>query len=78
MAIHTGETQLRNDGNYFGQTVIRSERVWQLRHRDLASSFPALLSLDAFRHNLPGRLTPLVGRQSELAAVVVSSGPVGW
>ena len=27
MAVHTGEAQLRDEGNYFGQTVIRSARL---------------------------------------------------
>jgi class 3 adenylate cyclase len=120
MAIHTGEAQLRNEGNYFGQTVIRTarlraighggqilvsdataslvadrsdadsslvdlgvhrlkdlgrpERVWQVRHRDLPTTFPALVSLDSFRHNLPSRLTPLVGRQAEVRDAVRELG----
>ena len=95
MAVHTGEAQLRAEGNYFGLAVIRCarlrscghggqvlasdvtaglvadglrdgtalldlgrhrlkdlgqpERVWQLVHPDLATEFPPLLSLDAFR-----------------------------
>ena len=116
MAIHTGEAQLRDDGNYFGLTVIRCarvrscghggqvllsdvtaalvsdrlpegsalidlglhrlkdlgrpERVWQLQHPDLRAEFPPLQSLDAFRHNLPVQLSPLIGRRREIAAVV--------
>ena len=27
MAVHTGEAQLRNEGNYFGQAVIRCARI---------------------------------------------------
>ena len=100
MAVHTGEAQLRDDGNYLGHAlnrcariratghggqVLRSaataalvadrlpagadagrsrrsiasrisdapEHIWQLVHPDLPSSFPALRSLDPFRHNLP-------------------------
>ena len=116
MAIHTGEAQLRDEGNYFGLTVIRCarlrscghggqvllsdvtaalvadrlpdgsalidlglhrlkdlgrpERVWQLLHPDLRAEFPPLLSLDAFRHNLPVQLSPLIGRRREIAEVV--------
>ena len=116
MAIHTGEAQLRDDGNYFGLTVIRCarvracghggqvllsdvtaalvsdrlpegsalidlglhrlkdlgrpERVWQLQHPDLRADFPPLQSLDAFRHNLPVQLSPLIGRRREIATVV--------
>ena len=45
----------------------RPEHVWQLADPDLPSEFPPLRSLDAFRHNLPVQLTPLVGRRSEIA-----------
>ena len=47
----------------------RPEHVWQLVHPDLPSEFPPLRSLDAFRHNLPVQLTPLIGRQGEIADV---------
>ena len=116
MALHTGEAQLRDEGNYFGLTVIRcarlracghggqvllsgvtaglvaddladgstlvdlgrhrlkdlgrAERVWQLEHPDLRAEFPALLSLDAFRQNLPVQLSPLIGRRTEIAELV--------
>ncbi|MGH3158993.1 MAG: ATP-binding protein, partial [Streptosporangiaceae bacterium] len=115
MAVHTGEAQLRDEGNYFGDSVMRCarlrgighggqvlvsgataglvadrlpegadlvdlgshrlqdlgrpERVWQLAHPDLPARFPALRSLDAFRHNLPVQLTPLIGRESDVGAV---------
>jgi class 3 adenylate cyclase len=32
MAIHTGEAQLRDAGNYFGQTVIRCARLRAIGH----------------------------------------------
>ena len=32
MAIHTGEAQLRDEGNYFGQTVIRCARLRGIGH----------------------------------------------
>jgi predicted ATPase/class 3 adenylate cyclase/DNA-binding CsgD family transcriptional regulator len=115
MAVHTGEAQLRDEGNYFGRTVIRCarlraighgaqvlvsdataalvadrlppetglvelgvhrlkdlgrpERVWQLVHPDIETSFPPLRSMDAFRHNLPAQLTPLIGREHEIGEV---------
>jgi predicted ATPase/class 3 adenylate cyclase len=115
MAIHTGDAQLRDEGNYVGRTIIRcarlracghggqilvsettaalagdsapdgvtfldlgsarlrdlsrAERVWQLAHRDLPSSFPALRSLDAAPHNLPTPLTSFIGRDREQAAI---------
>ena len=45
------------------------ERVFQLDHPGLPSSFPPLASLDAFRHNLPVQLTSFVGRAADLATV---------
>jgi predicted ATPase/class 3 adenylate cyclase/DNA-binding CsgD family transcriptional regulator len=47
----------------------RPEHVWQLEHPDLEASFPPLRSLDAFRHNLPTQLTPLIGRTPAVAEV---------
>ena len=47
----------------------RSERIWQLTHPDLPSTFPPLRSLDVFRHNLPIQLTPLIGRENEIVDV---------
>jgi predicted ATPase/class 3 adenylate cyclase/DNA-binding CsgD family transcriptional regulator len=45
------------------------EHIWQLVHPDLPSVFPPLRSLDAFHHNLPIQLTPLIGREPEIIAV---------
>ena len=39
-----------------------------------AAEFPPLLSLDAFRHNLPVQLSPLIGRRREIADVVALIG----
>jgi predicted ATPase/class 3 adenylate cyclase/DNA-binding CsgD family transcriptional regulator len=112
MAVHTGEVQLRGEGNYVGQTLNRCarlrgighggqvlvsaatagvladrlgdgvtlrdlglhrlrdlgrpEHVWQLVAPDLRPEFGPLRSLDAYRHNLPVQLTPLVGRLGEI------------
>ena len=41
--------------------------MWQLLHADVRAEFPPLLSLDAFRHNLPVQLSPLIGRRREIA-----------
>jgi class 3 adenylate cyclase len=124
MAVHTGEAQLRDEGNYFGLAVIRCarlrscghggqvlvsdvtaglvadglrdgtalldlgrhrlkdlgqpERAWQLVHPDLVREIPPLLSLDAFRHNLPLQLSPLVGRRSEVTDVVALLSACEW
>jgi predicted ATPase/class 3 adenylate cyclase/DNA-binding CsgD family transcriptional regulator len=115
MAVHTGEAQLRDEANYFGQTVIRCarlraigygdqilvsdataglvvdrmpgqagltdlgmhrlkdlgrpERVWQVVHPDLPATHPELRSLDAHPHNLPVQVTPLIGRDEDVAAL---------
>ena len=47
-----------------------SERVHQLVVDGLLSSFPPLRSLTADRHNLPSPVTPLIGREDDLAALV--------
>ena len=118
MAVHTGEIELRDEGNYFGPTIIRCarlratahggqvvvsdatrslvhdrlpsgaslrdlgehrlkdldnpERVWQLCHDDLEAEFPWLRSLDSYGHNLPTRLTSLIGREADTAAVMAA------
>ena len=49
------------------------EHLWQLVARRSAREFPPLRSLDAFRHNLPSQLTPLIGRHrdvTELAELI--------
>ena len=48
MAVHTGEAQLRDEGNYFGQTVIRCARLRAIGHGDqiLVSDAAAGLVLD--------------------------------
>jgi hypothetical protein len=59
----------RDLGSHRLKDLGRAERVWQLCHVDLPVHFPPLRSLDAFGHNLPTRLTPLVGRQADTATV---------
>jgi class 3 adenylate cyclase len=46
VAIHTGEAQLRDEGNYFGQTVIRCARLRAIGHggQVLVSGSTAALS----------------------------------
>ena len=79
---------LRDLGSHRLKDLGRPERVWQLCPRGGRVDYPPLRSLDAFGHNLPTRLTALVGRQAETAAVsaalaggrlvtLVGSGGVG-
>jgi predicted ATPase/DNA-binding CsgD family transcriptional regulator len=56
-------------GLYHLRDLSRPERVFELRHRDLAGGFPPLRSLDVLPNNLPLQLTSFVGRAGELAEV---------
>jgi predicted ATPase/class 3 adenylate cyclase/DNA-binding CsgD family transcriptional regulator len=47
--------------------LARPERVFQVTHPGMSSSFPPLRSLGSHRHNLPIQLTSFVGRGRELA-----------
>src|SRR4029077_19423918 len=47
----------------------RPERVWQVVHPELPATQPPLRSLDAHRHNLPVQLSPLIGREHDVAAI---------
>jgi predicted ATPase/class 3 adenylate cyclase len=59
--VDLGEHRLRDLG--------RPERIAQVTHPDLATSFPALRSLDAYPGNLPVQRTAFVGRADDLAEV---------
>jgi predicted ATPase/class 3 adenylate cyclase len=59
--IDLGEHRLRDLG--------RPERIAQLTHPDLPSSFPTLRSLDAYPGNLPVQRTAFVGRAHDLAEI---------
>ena len=59
--VDLGEHRLRD--------LSRAERVFQVTTSGLTATFGPLLSLDAFPGNLPLQVTPLVGRQRELARV---------
>ena len=56
-------------GSHRLRDLIRAEQVFQVNHRDLPASFPALRSLDRVANNLPAQLTSFVGREEELAQV---------
>lgn len=49
--------------------LSRPEHVFGLLHPDLPSECGPLRSLDVLPNNLPGELTPFVGRRVELAAI---------
>ena len=62
MALHTGEAQLRDEGNYFGLAVIRCARLRSCGHggQVLLSDVTAALVVD----DLPGRRRPGRSRAS--------------
>jgi predicted ATPase/class 3 adenylate cyclase len=59
--LDLGEHRLRD--------LARAVHVYQLRHPDLPTDFPPLVSLDAHPHNLPVQLTSFVGRNREVSEV---------
>ncbi len=60
---------LRDLGEYRLKDLGRPERVFQLVHPALGSSFPPLTTLDHAAGNLPVRGTAFVGRRAELEEV---------
>src|SRR5258705_1226001 len=60
---------LRDLGEHRLKDLIRPERIFQVTAPDLPADFPALRTLDSYRHNLPPQPTPLIGREAEVAAV---------
>jgi predicted ATPase len=64
-----GGADLLDLGEHRLADLSRSERVFQLRHPDLADSFPPLRSLSTRRHNLPVATSSFIGREQELNAV---------
>ncbi len=51
-----------------------AERVWQLGDGDRDVNFGPLRPLGVFGHNLPTRLTSLIGREADTAAVLAALG----
>jgi predicted ATPase/class 3 adenylate cyclase len=58
---------LRDLGECRLRDLSRPERIVQVVAPDLPSEFPPLRTLDAVRQNLPSHLTPLLGREREVA-----------
>ena len=50
--------------------LIHPEHIYQLDVKGLAKEFPALKTLDVQLNNLPTQLTPFIGREREIAAVL--------
>lgn len=64
-----GGAWLVDQGAHRLRDLARPERVFELRHADLAGDFPPLGTLDGLATNLPVQLTSFVGRSEELATV---------
>jgi hypothetical protein len=63
------EVTLHDLGEHQLKDLSRPEHIFQLSAPDLPSAFPPLRSLSRQRTNLPAQLTPLVGREREVAQV---------
>src|SRR5436190_5325107 len=79
---------LRDLGEYCLKDLVRPEHSFQVSAPGLATDFPPLVTLDTLPNNLPRQVTPLVGREKELAdlcgflrdpdvALVTLTGPGG-
>ncbi len=62
----TGLTDL---GKHRLKDLSHAETIFQVTGPDLESEFPALVTLDSQRANLPSQATPFIGRQRESAAL---------
>lgn len=56
-------------GQHRLKDLFRPETIFQVMAPGLWSEFPALVTLDTQRTNLPSQATPFIGRQRELAAL---------
>ncbi len=63
------QTELHDLGRHRLRDLSAPEHVFQLHAPDLAADFPSLRSLDALSNNLPLQLTPLIGRDEEIAEI---------
>lgn len=57
-------------GEHRLKDLIRPERISQLDHPTLPTTFPPLRSLDTLPNNLPLQSTPLIGREREVDEVL--------
>jgi predicted ATPase/class 3 adenylate cyclase len=65
---------LRDLGDHRLKDLSRPEHVYQLVGAGLSADFPRLRSLETSTHNLPGSLTPLVGRDADVAELTALLG----
>ena len=60
---------LRDLGKHRLKDLLRPAHLYQLAIAGLPADFPPLKTLDSCPNNLPVQLTPLIGREKEVAAV---------
>ncbi len=72
----TSGWQLHDRGEHRLKDLPRLEHLWELCLPDLPCEFAPLRTLDHRSHNLPARLSPLLGRGQEMEAIgaLLSSG----
>jgi predicted ATPase/class 3 adenylate cyclase len=68
------ETTLLDLGEHRLKDLMEPEQVWQLLGAGLVKEFPPLRSLQSMPNNLPQQLTPLIGREAEVAKVTEMLG----
>ena len=64
-------TDLRDMGEHHLKNLIHPEHLFQLKIAGLPTEFPPLNTLDLHRHNLPVQLTSFIGREKEIAGVIL-------
>jgi predicted ATPase/DNA-binding SARP family transcriptional activator len=62
-------TSLQDLGEHRLPDLVRSEQIYQCHSPDLPADVPPLETLERRRNNLPAQLTPLLGREREVAGV---------
>jgi predicted ATPase len=67
--ILPADTELIDLGERRLKDLLRPEHLYQLSAPGLASSFPPVKTLDAYRNNLPVQLTSFIGREREISEV---------
>ncbi len=60
---------LRDLGRHRLRDLLEAEHLYQVTGPGLPADFPPLKSLDTWPNNLPAQPTPLIGRETELAAL---------
>ncbi len=63
------DAELRDMGEHRLKGLPHPERIFELRVSGLRADFPPLRTIDNRPHNLPAHLSPIVGREREIAAL---------